>query len=697
LQDGRRQATLEGGEAWVVIKARDDNPDTRRPGEGTRGYLLGVLLSASAVGAIVTSAVNVAYLAVTADVGRLRDLELAVAVLGKPGRPRPGVYALIASPELGYLLDHPFGLRALGDLAAFLAVAAAATLLLYWAAALLLVPSVALLARLFPPRTPARCWIWERAYPIGVLAAFSAPALLPFVHHWMSGLGAPAMAAGALALAVIACLPLVAWTRGAQRLRSVRGGMIGVLAAVLLLGGATSLALAVRTGPDPRPAAPPRPNILLVSIDSLRADHVHAYGYGPETSPAIDRLAREGVLFRTAVSPTSWTLPAHLSLFTGLTPQQHGVVADDQRLRDDAPLLSEVLWRKGYTTVGFVSAPYLDSAYGFDRGFEHYDDYTIAKRSFADSQRGPTSPALLRLFEDWFAAWKAGGRQRPFFAFVHMWDVHYDYTPPRPFDTWFDPDYTGAVTGEDFETNPAIHPGMAARDLAHVVALYDGEIRYTDLHLGLILDRLRAAGVLDDTIVVVTADHGDEFFEHGRKGHKQALYDESVRVPLVMRFPARIPAGRIVDAQVRLIDVATTIIALAGLPAQPGFGSAGPPEAYAAQDLTRWIDGAPSEVLPALPAFGHLIGDAPVPVASLRTARQKLIVELDGARHEELFDLARDPGEHTDLAQRTPATADTLRQELVAWGEAQRVDRLAEAAPLSEESRERLRQLGYRR
>ena len=681
----------------MVIEAKDNNLDTLRSRNGAGGDAFKVLLAASTVGALVTAVLNVASVALTADAGRLRDLELAVAILGRPGMPRPGVYALIAHPELGRLLDHAFDLRALVGVGAFLAAAAAVTALLSWVVALCLLPFIAVLARLVPARGAARRWFCERAYPVGLLALFAAPGLLPVVHRAMSGRGAAAIGGVSLTLAAAACLPLLAWPRAAQRLRAVRGGTLGGLAAVLLLVGAASLALAVRAAPDTRPVAARGPNILLVSIDSLRPDHLHAYGYGPQTSPTIDGLARDGALFRTAVSPTSWTLPAHVSLLTGLTPRQHGVVTDDQRLRDGALLLPEVLWRNGYTTVGLVSAPYLDSAYGFDQGFDLYDDYSIAKRSFADSHRGATSPALLRLFESWFDAWNAGGRRRPFFAFVHMWDVHFDYTPPPPFDTLFDPDYTGTVTGEDFDTNPAIHPGMPARDLAHVVALYDGEIRYTDEALGLLLGRLKAAGVLDDTIVVVTADHGDEFFEHGRKGHKQALYDESVRVPLIIRYPPRVGAGRIVDEQVRLIDIPTTIIALAGLPPQPGFGDAGPSATYAAQDLTRWIDHEGSAPLPALPAFGHLIGDTPVPLASLRTAAQKLIVELAGAQREELYDLVNDPGEERDLSSRTPAVADALRRELVTAGEAEGGERLAEAAPLSPEHLERLRQLGYRK
>src|SRR5262249_34887003 len=154
---------------------------------------------------------------------------------------------------------------------------------------------------------------------------------------------------------------------------------------------------------------------LLVSIDSLRSDHVHAYGYARETTPTIDGLAREGVLFQTVVSPTSWTLPAHLTLLTALPPEEHGVVRDGMRMRAGALTRAEGLGPACYATAGFVSAPYLDADYGFSQGFDYYDDYTIAKWDQYSSHHGITSPPLLRITSDWLTQWDARGRERPFF------------------------------------------------------------------------------------------------------------------------------------------------------------------------------------------------------------------------------------------------------------------------------------------
>ncbi|MDX2166287.1 MAG: sulfatase [Deltaproteobacteria bacterium] len=442
-----------------------------------------------------------------------------------------------------------------------------------------------------------------------------------------------------------------------------------------------------------RAAPPPPPNVLLVSIDSLRADHVHSYGYGRQTTPTLDALAAEGARFATVVSPTSWTLPAHLTLLTALPPERHGVVADGQRLTDDALFLSEVLWRDGYTTAGFVAAPYLDAAFGFAQGFDHYDDHSLAKRSFDASHHGVTGPRTAALFADWLRDWRAGGARRPFFAFVHLWDVHYDYAPPPPYDRLFDPDYQGHVTADDYEQSDAVHAGMDARDLAHVVALYDGEIRFTDDTLARLLATLHDAGVLDDTIVVVTADHGEEFFEHGRKGHKQQLYDESLLVPLVIRYPARVPAGTVVPEQVRLMDVAPTILSLAGLGVPPDFGAPAARIADAAQDLSAWIN-APAGQRPApLPAFADLVGDAPVPLAAVRSGGSKLIRARDGSGAPELYDLRADPGEHANLAD--PARAAVLEEELSGWRQAWSGAPLSESVAINGGLRERLRALGY--
>jgi len=323
-------------------------------------------------------------------------------------------------------------------------------------------------------------------------------------------------------------------------------------------------------------AAPKRPNVLLISIDTLRADHLGSYGYSRATSPSIDRLAREGTLFEQHVSSSSWTLPAHAAIFTGLSDSLHGCTDVDKALEPRFETLAERFQSNGYSTAGFYSGPFLHPAFGFGQGFDLYQgctSYEAAMKVSAPvewSNKPAThkaahediaNPRTFELFQRWFER----REEKPFFAFVHFWDVHYDFTPPPPFDTLFDPDYTGSVDGRRFYFDPNIAAGMPTRDLEHLIALYDGEIAWTDTFIAKIRDELERAGVLDDTVVVITSDHGTEFFEHGQKGHRATLYDEVIHVPLVVRHPASFPAGMRVSAQTRSVDLAPTLIELCAL------------------------------------------------------------------------------------------------------------------------------------
>jgi arylsulfatase A-like enzyme len=658
---------------------------------------LGTLLRASTAAAVAVALATALPIIASEQLAPVRKLPLFMALLGRPGWPRSELSGRFFAWALPPIMSTPVSLRGAGSVLVFLALAIAATLLIYWVLAAIAAPLVALSARVVRTGGQRRAgtWWWGRAYPLALLVVFASPAIFGVVHAVRQGNGS---LAPTCVIALLLWAALLFFLRRPEQVgRLLRVGFIAGMVTAIAAGGGAALALALGTTWRAQPlAAAGLPNIVLVSIDSLRSDHVHAYGYARETTPTIDQLAREGVLFQTVVSPTSWTLPAHLTLLTSLPPEEHGVVRDGMRMRDDAVTLTEVLWQAGYATAGFVSAPYLDADYGFSQGFDYYDDYTIAKWDQFSSHHGVTSPPLLRITSDWLGQWDARGRERPFFLFVHMWDVHYDYTPPPPYDSLFDPDYKGTVTGENYEFGTQVHPGMDPRDLQHIIALYDGEIRYTDLYLGRLLDRLRELAVLDNTIVVVTADHGDEFFEHGHKGHRKTLYDESVLVPLVIRYPAKVPVGQRVASQVRLMDVGPTVLSLAGVARPPAFGwntSGGP---NAPQDLTSVIDGGPGAAPVDLVAFGNLVADVPTPVASVRLRTAKLMRPLEGGGGEEFYDLVNDPGEQHNLSDEGRPVETPLRQELASWQDQWRSrDGLAQEVQLSEEHRERLRALGY--
>ncbi|MBU0616212.1 MAG: sulfatase, partial [Planctomycetes bacterium] len=242
------------------------------------------------------------------------------------------------------------------------------------------------------------------------------------------------------------------------------------------------------------------PNVLLITIDSLRADHLHCYGHSKETSPRIDQLAAEGALFEAAISAGPWSLPTHASIFTGLAASIHGCQDAKHRLPGPHTTLAGLLKSTGFATVGFVSSPYLDPVFGLSQGFDDYVDCgspPAAQDTTHTSEA--TSPAIAGAAQDWLRK----NTRRPFFMFVNFWDTHFDYTPPPPFDTRFDPDYEGTATGRDFIFDPAINAQMPRRDLEHLIALYDGEIAWTDMHVGKILGELDALGLRDSTLVVL--------------------------------------------------------------------------------------------------------------------------------------------------------------------------------------------------
>ena len=621
------------------------------------------------------------------------------------GRPRDTGWAwvfqllvLLAAPRLlGFLPEafsryYDFGglaesLRFLGASMLFNAVLAAGVALVV-AGALLLV------RRRARPAGARTVWEWKPASLLAVWLLFLAPTIVHFSCEMsMVGLARLSYASQIAVGAVVVVLLWLLLRWPVSRLKwfgavskAAAAGMAG-LALLAVLAGAAAGVLAGAPDPPPPPEGR-KPNIILISIDSLRADHLHSYGYERETSPHIDALAREGVLFRYAVAPTSWTLPSHVTMLTSLPPNYHKVTADLTRLGPQAVTLAEVLRDAGYTTAAFVSGAYLRAEYGLRQGFSHFDDYSALPLAW-NAHRQITSPDLIRLVTRWIEEWDRGGRERPFFVFLHLWDVHYDYNPPSPYDRMFDPDYTGSITSENFEGNRAINPKMDPRDLEHIVALYDGEIRYTDEHLGRLFEFLRRRGVFDQTLVTVTSDHGDEFFEHGKKGHRRSLYDEVLLVPLIMRFPGRIPAGTVVTEQVRLIDLAPTLLALAEVEPPEAFGFGRTDPDYAGRDLSvYWREPEPP---PPPAAYGQLSYQ----LGSVRTNDWKLIVRLTGDPRPELYHLRTDPGEKNNLSDEQTALLDDFYHRLMAFRRAGERESLAQPVVMAREHLEALRSLGY--
>jgi arylsulfatase A-like enzyme len=466
---------------------------------------------------------------------------------------------------------------------------------------------------------------------------------------------------------------------------------------IVVLVVATLVVAGILIAVYPRPVS--RPSVILISIDSLRPDRLGCYGHDRATSPFLDRFASEGALFETAVSSTSWTLPAHAALFTGLADRVHGCLMDGRWLDGSRVTLAEAFREAGYRTVGFFSGPYLHPAFGFAQGFDGYHDCTSYSRETIARLRGRdvdldalshhdvTNPTVLREVTKWLEA----DPQRPVFLFIHLWDVHYDYIPPEPYRTMFDPGYEGPVDGRNVEKILVRPEGWTRRDCDHLRALYDGEIRWTDDTLAALFTVFEQSGLLRDCVTAITSDHGEAFFEHGTQGHRHTLFEEEVRIPLLVRGPGRVPAGIRVAQPVAITDIGPTLLELAGVAPFPVAG--GTSLVPLLEDPTlRWPEKADVSEL--------LVGDDHV--LAIRTPRWKYLFAMN-VRRMMVFDLLNDPGERQRLPEdrypmSVPAINDllagTLRELHAA---AQRLPAIGrrDTPPIQEMTEAQLRSLGY--
>ena len=323
------------------------------------------------------------------------------------------------------------------------------------------------------------------------------------------------------------------------------------------------------------------PNVLLISIDTLRADHVGCLRLRPTHDPQHRRSGPRGGPVREPHLELVVDAARPTRLCSRRSPTRCTVAWSPPapRSRRHSPRWRNASRTRGTRRRGFYAGPYLHEVFGLGQGFETYrycveaEDQTAFSAEEVESwglnpvaqqrsHEGITNPGVYRAGVEWMEANKG----RPFFAFLHFWDVHYDFTPPSPWDTRFNPGYQGPVDGRGFVFDPSIAPSMPEADKQQLLALYDGEIGWTDTFVGRLREDLADWGLADDTIIVVTSDHGTEFFDHGGKGHRSTLYDELIRIPLVIWYPERL-APRRVSAQTRSIDVGPTLLELTGLPA----------------------------------------------------------------------------------------------------------------------------------
>ncbi len=313
--------------------------------------------------------------------------------------------------------------------------------------------------------------------------------------------------------------------------------------------------LACTSGPPPLPAGDPeRPDVILVSVDTLRADHLGAYGHTRDTSPFLDGLAARGARFDSAWSPSPWTLPSHVSLLSGRSPLTHGVVESELVLGPDLPLVQEVFTAAGFRSAGVVASLFVSSRYGFERGFEHFHDFGIHDPG-TNLRATVDAGDVFAHAHQWVASQPPG---EPVFLFLHVYDPHYPCAAPAPFSTRFDAE-TEAVPYTRYShylKNP-LEPEV----MAQITAAYDEEIAYTDHALSLLASAWEAAG--RSALWTVVSDHGEELGERGSWGHGHTLYPEQLHVPWITAGPGVTAA--VIEDRVALEDVAPTLAGLAGL------------------------------------------------------------------------------------------------------------------------------------
>ena len=294
--------------------------------------------------------------------------------------------------------------------------------------------------------------------------------------------------------------------------------------------------------------------IILISVDTLRRDHVSAYGYPKPTTPTIDGIAKRGVLVEDAVSVSSWTLPAHLTMLTSVLPGAHGGTSPEQGFNRSVPTLPELLRAKGFATHAVTAHLYVSASYGLETGF---DSLNFRQDRLAENVANHAMDLIDR-FGD-----------RPFFLFLHFYDPHWHYAPPPRILKLFETSYSGKITGnlKDFQN---LGPGdVKPPDVDHLLALYDAEIRYTDDQIGRLVTHLEQRNVFDNTLLFVTSDHGEEFLEHGSWEHQKTLYEEVIRIPMIAAGPGLAP--RTESRSASLLDVAPTLLEFAGVAAPPGM------------------------------------------------------------------------------------------------------------------------------
>jgi len=437
-------------------------------------------------------------------------------------------------------------------------------------------------------------------------------------------------------------------------------------------------------------------NIILISVDTLRADHLGCYGYDRETSPNIDSLATDSTQFANVYASSPWTLPSHVAMLTALHGAHHQVYHDDEKMDPALITLADVLRQHHYFCSAFVGGGFVSAAYGFSKGFDTY----------SEGAGGVFSQSSAELLYDNVSEWlDQNAKDRNFFLFLHTYQPHDPYACPEPYKSMFLPEdakwrhinLLGYLDGK-----PNIFKKLSEAERQNVISLYDAEIRYTDEKLiGPLIQKLKDTGLYDKTLIVFTSDHGEEFYDHSSWGHGHQLYDESLKVPLIIKFPASENRGMRSDTIVSLVDVMPTILEEAGI----DFSSL----ALDGQSLIPVLKGKDKEDRIFLADIGDNVLNSHIPqkIATNRN-KEKFILNKQFSEEDlafflhpppetgpvELYDLADDSREKSNLAH----SRANLVNHLIRFIEdlyANVKKRNTQRPEIDETLKEQLRALGY--
>lgn len=430
-------------------------------------------------------------------------------------------------------------------------------------------------------------------------------------------------------------------------------------------------------------------NIILISLDTLRADHLGCYGYSRPTSPALDNLSQDAALFANTYAQSSWTLPSHMSLLFSLNSASHQVYFNDQRVDESLPSMATFLKEEGYITYGFTGGGYVSSIYGFAKGFDWYDEPVGGRKAPLGMDEAE------RMFEV-TSEWLGKNQDKPFFLFLHTFQIHGPYASPEPWNEMFLQKGAGwnRLALRNFLDSHGDDYPFTPDEKSNIVALYDQEIRYTDdVLIAPLVARLKELGIYDNTLLIVTSDHGEEFDDHGGWLHGRTVYNELIRVPLVIKFPESAYKGTRVESKCRLIDILPTALDTAGIKYSRS--------ALEGRSLFTFLNGSETEDRVFISDLAHKNVPDPCPALIATNSKNlKFIIQKSkgGVKAIEAFDLNRDPRERNNIFKRTQAIRQDILAELDAYyAEKAKLQRNKQRIRMDKELEEKLKALGYLR